>query len=84
MDKNHGVWSLDSIRGFITREEEEAIKKILIPMLYSEDKLCWPHDKSGSYSSKSGYHRLKELESAEVINRASYPHIIDRRVRNLI
>ncbi|KAL6583780.1 hypothetical protein OROMI_003069 [Orobanche minor] len=58
----HGkFWDMDLIQGIFTPRDQELVKKVSLSIRLLDDGWYWLGDHKGSYSVKSGYHRLTRL-----------------------
>ena len=60
-----------------------AIRVIPTNLSGGRDEIVWPYCRIGTYSVKSGYHKLKE-EKIKVNNGPSSSHMVDGVVWKLI
>ncbi|OMO66825.1 hypothetical protein COLO4_30332 [Corchorus olitorius] len=59
MDKEEGIWRLDTIRSELEPDTISNIEKLPICQSSAADRVVWPYNKNGSYSVKSGYLTIK-------------------------
>ncbi|OMO52400.1 hypothetical protein COLO4_37225 [Corchorus olitorius] len=77
MDKDAGTWKLEGIRDKITGAAADKILAVPVCQEGGNDKLIWPHTRSGKYCIKSGYHIAKEEKGKIAKRKAFSSHIVD-------
>ncbi|OMP10786.1 hypothetical protein COLO4_04272 [Corchorus olitorius] len=80
LDRENGVWNLESIRNFIPTDVYQAIQRIPIGQTTENDEIIWPVNKDGNYTVKSGYHVMKDNEVASMKKSPSSSHTVSRDV----
>ncbi|CAL2248626.1 unnamed protein product [Prunus armeniaca] len=73
-------WNLDLIRHAISDSDARAITRIKFGSSTLPDRLIWPMERNGSYSVRSGYHWLHNIECRRRNPRPSSSMAIDPRL----
>ncbi|OMO55679.1 reverse transcriptase [Corchorus capsularis] len=74
-------WNLTEIDDLISPVERKAICSIPLGIVERTDKRIWPFTKTGQYSVKSGYYKLKNFDGCiQIGQKASTSHLIDRKI----
>ncbi|XP_062023261.1 uncharacterized protein LOC133739497 [Rosa rugosa] len=77
-------WNIGHLEPFLEPKDIRAIKAIPIGRPAVDDILVWPHTKNGTYSIKSGYHRLVDSSKLKKASKPSSSHRVDRSIWRLI
>ncbi|KAL6564457.1 hypothetical protein OROMI_015907 [Orobanche minor] len=69
----HGkFWDMDLIQSIFTPRDRELVKKVSLSIRLLDDGWYWLGERKGSYSVKSGYHRLTRLNLSETSSQNSF------------
>ena len=78
--KKEEEWDWEAIGGWITEEQKELIRRILVSARGGRDRFVWTKERSGKYTVKSRYFLMKESKQEKEISRPSSSFIVDKKV----
>ncbi|KAL6145207.1 hypothetical protein ACLB2K_055895 [Fragaria x ananassa] len=73
-------WNLTSVAHILSVSDQAAIQVIPLVDTGNEDKLIWPHQQSGSYTVRSGYHLAQATVTSIPKLKASSSHSVTSAV----
>ena len=73
-------WNWEAVGGWISNEEKELVRQIMINDKSGGDKFVWIKEKSGEYNVKVGYRVMKEEKDSKEIIRPSASYRVDNRI----
>lgn len=65
-DQNSAGWDRVKVEELFSERDAEAILRIRIPRVSTDDRVSWVHNKNGQYSVKSGYRMWQEINTQQL------------------
>ena len=73
-------WNWEAVGEWISKEEKELVRQIMINDKGGGDKFVWSKEKNGEYSVKGGYRVMKEEKDRKEIIGPSSSYRVDNRI----
>jgi hypothetical protein len=77
-------WDLLPVIEHLSPEEKQAILSIPLSSESENDRLVWPYEKSGTFSIRSGYHKIHEAKCGPNLQHSRWSHSVHCDVWNMI